>query len=276
MVNDIKVGDEFFWTGPESKWVTRGKRYRVIAAGDTVRIETDHGPFLSGQLTFQKTPTCWAKAPAVIPVTVKPGQVWAWCDGETFTPIEPCADFGGEKWWGKIQGKAQSRRVWIRNSAFTDGTLRLVSDAPETVATSAAFDPAAKQSSDKPPEFVTSYPKSSAPPQTPSGKLDVLAMMKQKGQLRPYQYASPRFTVDWNTDTIHRINDEPQIYRRDPGFAQPIRDANHDASIAAKMQAHNDAYADRHKAEIQKAWAATSQTYSLPDTGACRWQRRRS
>jgi hypothetical protein len=47
-----------------------------------------------------------------------------------------------------------------------------------------------------------------------------------------------------------------------------------DRAIAAKMQAHNDAYAERHKEEIKRAWASMG-SYSPPDHGNCRWQRRR-
>jgi hypothetical protein len=48
-----------------------------------------------------------------------------------------------------------------------------------------------------------------------------------------------------------------------------------DRRIAALMEQRNAEFHDRHKAAIQAAWRASAETCTPPDTGACRWQRRR-
>lgn len=74
----------------------------------------------------------------------------------------------------------------------------------------------------------------------------------------------------------------------DPGYEMPIVQAGPslgksvsldpvaaDRAVAVLMEQRNAEFHDRHKQAIKDAWAATSQTWSPPDTGSCRWQRRR-
>lgn len=46
-------------------------------------------------------------------------------------------------------------------------------------------------------------------------------------------------------------------------------------ALSYKAAARNAEYADRHKQAIKDSWAALAHHWTPPDTGACRWQRRR-
>ncbi len=228
----------------------------------------------------------WSRVSAPAP-TVRPGQVWEVCD-EIYTVA--CRSKNGLGWDG-YDKKGERHPYVFSDGEAESGVVTLVSDAPETVSGKIAVAAAVGNANEAHSQGCSCYRCARAA----TRRLSISDMTGPPA--KPSKYAMPfAGGIAWDYGTIDReamftfhsgtekiaLDDEPIILRY-TGAAPTVTwavngcgsdPAAADRAIAAKMEAQNAAFHERHKEDIKRNLASMA-TYSLPDTGACRWQRRR-
>ena len=245
---DIKVGDRFEWV---SKGCCAGEIYQTVrqnadGSWHATCIE-GHCKGRSDDYTLFASTNFWRR----VTPAVKPGQRWRVCDGVYTVACRSKNGLG----WDCMDDAGQPHPYMFSDLEVKRGLVTMV---PTEVKLGQVW----RREMDSQKFRITSLHRS-----TGWWNAESLDHDKQAGYFYEQDGTLPGLTLvsDAPADPVKLAI--AMLEASKPRITPDLSNLIHDREIAAKMQAHNDAFAERHKQAIKDAWAATSQHWTPSDYG---------